>query len=95
MALTNTGKAFYQNLQIAITQGGIEQQLTFSILDAIPNTSFTAITAIQLSQLTVSQAQARYDALVAYLVSQYPGFSAADIMNEPIITNLITCPITI
>ena len=93
MAQINTGKAFFLNLKITISQGGAQTTETKSILDAIPDTAYSAISQQNFVNLTEIQAQARYTAFQNYLFGLYPGFTAGDIMNQPIETNTGLCPI--
>ena len=93
MALVNTKRAFYKELQITRTQGGVPSVLTHSILDAIPGTSFGAINEPDFAQLTLLQAQTRYAAFESYLFTNYPGFTATDITNQSIVANSPFCQI--
>jgi hypothetical protein len=93
MATINTGIAFFQKLEITITTGGTPQVVPYYITDPIPNTSYGYISESDFALLSQTDAQARYDAFQGYLFTLYPGFSAADIVNQPINTDTVNCPI--
>ena len=93
MALVNTTKAFYREIQIAVSQGGTPTAThTHSILDAISGV-YPAMSDPDFALLTEVQAQARYTAFLNYLFGLYPGFSAANITNQPIFTDPLNCSV--
>ena len=93
MAQVNTGKAFFVNLYITISQSGTQNTVIKSILAAIPGTAYGEISLQDFITLTEPQAQARYTAFYSYWFSQYSGFVISDIANNPINTNTTLCPI--
>lgn len=92
MALVNTGKAFYTQIEITRDINGVQDTITESVLQAFG--IFDLITSSDFAQLSETAAMERYEAFKVFLNNKYPGLDIDLILNnEPIKEDLTLCPI--
>ncbi|MDR0754503.1 MAG: hypothetical protein LBF04_03855 [Prevotellaceae bacterium] len=92
MAVTNTGKAFFTEIEIVKDTNGTQTTITESVLQEFG--VFEEITEDDFALLSETAANERYTAFKTFLNNKYPGLDVDEILtNEPVNENLTLCPV--
>jgi CMP-N-acetylneuraminic acid synthetase len=94
MAIVNTGKAFFTEIEIVRDISGAQDTITESVLQAFG--SFSEIDEEDIAMLSETAVLERYTAFKTFLNNKYPGMDIDAILtNVPINENPTLCPIII